>query len=231
MTMDYSPDAMLDRYLSLMRERPELFANAAGDGIEILTSRDAIAAAQKSAGSTRSRQGLDASDLRVGVIASDPYMLILRDAVRFPDGSLGLYNRIVEIHSVAALPLLNGVPVLVRIFRHGLRDWWLEFPRGGCDVGEAPEAAVRRELREEIGAEVRDLVPLGEFTPGGSSLSIRAQLYAAHIDAIGSPDRGDGIASIEVLAAAEVERLIRASRIIDGFTLATFLRARLAGVV
>jgi ADP-ribose pyrophosphatase len=229
--MDTPSDATLDRYFSLMRERPELFANAPSGGIEILTSREAIAAAQDAAGTARSERGLDTCDLRVGLIARDPYMLVLRDAVRFPDGSLGLYNRIVELRSVAVLPLLDGRPVLVRIFRHGLREWWLEFPRGGCDPGESPEQAVRRELREEIGAEIRDLTPLGAFTPGGSSLSIRAELYAARIGGVGAPDRADGISGIEVLDVSEVERLIRASRIIDGFTLATFLRARLAGIV
>ncbi|GBE42301.1 ADP-ribose pyrophosphatase [bacterium BMS3Bbin10] len=227
---DHSQAAALERYFSLLQAHPEWFENHNG-GIELLTGVNEIRAAQNAVREVRAARGLDISDLRVGVLASDPFMTVLREAVRFPDGSLGLYNRIVELRCVAVLPLLDGKPVMIRIFRHGLRNWSLEFPRGGCDRGEPPEDAARRELREEIGAEVQELLPLGEFTPGGSSLSIRADLYAAHIDRTGAPDRADGIETIEIIPVAKIEALIQSSQIIDGFTLGLFLRARLAGVV
>lgn len=220
-----------ERYARLMRERPELFQNRRGSGIEVLVAPEQIEAAQESARHARQTRGMDISDLRVGVLATDPYMTIVRDAVRFPDGSLGLYNRIVEVKSVAVLPLLSGRPALIRIFRHGLRDWSWEFPRGGCDPGESPEATVARELNEEIGANIIKLVALGEFTPGGSSLAIRADFYAAHIDRVGDPDLSDGISDVQVFDVAEVERMVRSSDIIDGFSLSLFLRARLAGIV
>lgn len=227
---DYSQPATLRGYLSLRREQPDWFCNRAG-GIEILTRVEDIQAAREAARAMRASEGLDVDDLRTGVLARDPYMTVLRDAVRFPDGTLGLYNRIVELCCVAVLPLLGSRLVLVKIFRHGLRDWSLEFPRGGCDPNETPEEAARRELYEEIEANVLELIPLGTFSPGGSSLSIRAELFAARVEGIGRPDRGDGISEIRVFDTTEVEEQIRSSRIIDGFTLATFLRARLAGIV
>lgn len=221
----------LAAYFALMRELPHLFENRGPDSIEILSDPADIAAAQEAAAQARRARGLDTGDLRAGVLARDPYMIVLRDAVRFPDGSLGLYNRIVEARSIAVLPLLDGRPVLLRIFRHGLRDWSLEFPRGGCEGGETSEQAARREVREEIGAQIDELVPLGRFTPGGSSLTIGADFFAARIGATGAPDRADGIAAIEVMSVADVEMLIRDSAIIDGFTLSIFLRARLLGIV
>ena len=221
----------LEEYFSLMKERPDLFRNHGNRGIEILTSRDAIDTTREAVCNTRQSAGQDVGDLRVGLLARDPYMIILRDAVCFPDGTLGLYNRIVELPCVAVLPLLDSRPVMIRIFRHGLRNWSLEFPRGGCDPGESPEEAVRRELLEEIGADIVELIPLGDFTPGGASLSIHANLFAARIGGIGAPDRSDGIDEIQVIEVADVERLIGSSQIIDGFTLATFLRARLAGII
>lgn len=229
MDNDFQSDS--EAYLRIMRERPELFRNDASAGIEILTDPAAIKAAQATARRFRQKRGLDVSDLRVGVLATDPYMLILRDAVRFFDGKLGLYNRIVEVPSIAVLPLLDGRPVLIRIFRHGLRDWTWEFPRGGRELKEPAEASVRRELREEIGATIRELVPLGDFTPGGSSLSIRADLFAAHIDAVGEAEHADNISEIKVVDVNECEDMIRTSQIIDGFSLSLFMRARLAGVV
>jgi ADP-ribose pyrophosphatase len=228
---DEFQSGMTERYFKLMRERPELFENNPASGIEVLTSPDEIKAAQESARRTRQMRNLDVSDLRVGLLATDPYMTVLRDAVRFSDGTLGLYNRIVELRCVAVLPLLDGRPVLIRIFRHALRNWSLEFPRGGYDPGETSELTAHREVREEIGANIRKLISLGDFTPGGSSLSIRADLYAAHIDGVGPPDRADNISEIKVVGVAGVEELIRSSQIIDGFSLSLFLRARLAGIV
>ena len=147
------------------------------------------------------------------------------------DGALGLYNRIIETAPVAVLPLLGGRPVLMKVFRHGLRDWSLEFPRGACDAGETPEAGVRRELAEEIGAQAPELIPLGQFTPGGSSLSIRAWLFAAEIDRIGTRDLREGIEDVRDVDVATLEQKILSSEIIDGFTLALFTRARLAKLI
>jgi len=228
---DEFQSGMTDGYFKLMRERPDLFENNSASGIEILTRPDEIRAAQESTRRTRQMRNLDVSDLRVGLLGTDPYMIILRDAVRFSDGTLGLYNRIVETRCVAVLPLLSNCPVLIRIFRHALRSWSLEFPRGGYDPGETSEMTVHRELREEIGANIRELIPLGDFTPGGASLSVRADLYAALIDGVGKPDRADNITEIKVVGVAKVEELIRSSQIIDGFSLSLFLRARLAGIV
>jgi ADP-ribose pyrophosphatase len=228
---DYSEKGALDGYMTLIRTQPELFQNTGENGIEILTTEDEILEACAAASSERLAEGMDVEDLRVGLLASDPFMMVMRDAVRFPNGSLGLYNRIVERSSVAILPLLNGQPVVLKIFRHGLRTWTLEFPRGARDRGETHEDAARRELREETGGNATNLRALGEFTPGGSSLMIRACLFAADIDEVREPDRREGIEEVYVVDVEEVERLIGTGEIIDGFTMATFLRARLAGIV
>ena len=221
----------LDGYLALLRERPDWFANHPAGGIEILTDPGEIALARASARSHRAAAGLEVSDTRAGLLAKDPYMTVVRDAVRFPDGSLGLYNRIVETSPVAILPLLDNLPVLIKVFRHGLRDWSLEFPRGGPDRGETPEAAARREVIEETGATEAEILPLGQFTPGGSSLAIRAHLFIAHIDQVGAGDPLEGIDPPHAYPVAEVERLIAEGEIIDGFTMALFLRARLRQLI
>lgn len=221
-------------YLELARHRPELFDRTRERGsntIEILMERADMARAQQAAFEARSRHGLPTDDVRVGVLAADPYMVLLRDAVRFPDGSLGLYNRVLEGHCVGAVPILDGKLVLVRIFRHALRAWATEFPRGSCDPNEPPEDAIRRELREEIGAEVTELTNIGRFALGSSTLAIPATHFVARIDRIGQPSRHDAIERLLVCDVAEVEDLIRGGEIIDGWTLSLFLRARLAGYI
>jgi ADP-ribose diphosphatase len=228
---DFSHDGAQAGYRQLMRQQPEWFCNNPRGGITILTSDADIERACMEAERYRAAHRLSVTDLRAGLLARDAYMTIVRDAVRFPDGSFGLYNRIIETAPVAVLPLLGGRPVTMKVFRHGLRDWSLEFPRGGCDPGESPEASAIRELKEEIGANAVSLTPLGEFTPGGSSLSIRAHLFAAEIDAIGRHDPLEGVEDVRAMDIACVEQKIVSNEIIDGFSLALFTRARLAGLI
>ncbi|MCH9671371.1 MAG: NUDIX hydrolase [Gammaproteobacteria bacterium] len=220
---------MQQAYFALLEDRPEWFRNHPRGGITILTDPSDIEAARVAAKVARTAAGMSTTDTRTGVLASDPYMTVVRDAVRFPDGSLGLYNRILETSPVAILPLLDGKPVLMRVFRHGLRDWSLEFPRGSTDPGESPEEAAKREVKEEIGADTFTLRPLGLFTPGGSSLAIKARLFLAEVGPLGASDVLEAIEDVQAYDVEEVEARIASGEMIDGFSLALFLRARLTG--
>lgn len=222
-------DACLRRYFELVAQRPEQFVNPPGDIYEILLEPDRIAHAQAEAGRHRIANGLAADDTRVGVLAEDPYLLVMRDAVRFADGSYGLYNRLMVPSGAAILPILDAGVVLLNRFRHGTRRWHLEAPRGSFSgVGTRAEEA-RRELFEEIGAEASELVDLGLLHSTTGCLDEEHQLFVARIAAIGSPDRHEAIQSLEVLPIARVEAMIADGTITDGPTLALFLRGRLRG--
>src|SRR4029077_3137046 len=60
--------------------------------------------AQEAANARRVAEWQSCEDLRVGVLADDPYMLVLRDAARFPDGALGLYNRLLVPVGIVVVP-------------------------------------------------------------------------------------------------------------------------------
>jgi ADP-ribose pyrophosphatase len=75
----------------------------------------------------------------------------------------------------------------------------IEVVAGIIDEGEAPETVAVREVGEEAGVAVTDLVPICKYlvTPGGSSET--AQLYCARVDATtlsgihGMADEGEDI--------------------------------------
>ena len=218
-----------ERYNALARERPDQFANPQGAIYEILLEPSQIDRARRDAADYRRAHGLPDEDTRVGVLAVDPYLIVMRDAVRFADGTYGLYNRLLVPSGAAILPMLGDRIVLLHRFRHGTRRWHLEAPRGSFSGVGTPMEEAGRELVEEIGAAPVSLEDLGQLHSTTGCLDELHQLFLARIDGVGAPDRHEAIESLKVLPAATVERLIAEGEITDGPTLALFLRARLRG--
>src|SRR4051812_20041773 len=55
---------------------------------------------------------------------------------------------------------VKGTFVLVQQYRPVVGRWTIEFPGGLRDPGENPEVTARRELKEETGCNVVEMVPL-----------------------------------------------------------------------
>lgn len=227
----FDADDCLSRYFDLVRRHPSLYTNPPGDIYEILLEPDRIAHAQSEARHKRQHEGLPSDDVRVGVLADDPFLLVTRDAVRFADGSYGLYNRLMVLGGAAVLPVLGNHVVLLNRFRHGTRAWHLEAPRGAYSGAGTHEDEARRELHEEIGAHASDLIDLGQLHSTSGIFNERHDLYLARIDGIGAPERHEAIVKFVQLTVAELEHEIAGDVITDGPTLALFLRARLRGLL
>jgi ADP-ribose pyrophosphatase len=96
---------------------------------------------------------------KVGIISEDTFWFFIRDAVRFPSGVLGLYNRIVWKHHLLddhigsiIMPYTSEGKIGLNInYRHATRSWMLELPRGGQAPNESALQCARRELLKETG--------------------------------------------------------------------------------
>jgi len=219
----------LERYMDLVKAHPGLFANPDGDIYEILFDSERICRAQQEAQRLRAANDMLSDDVRVGVLARDPYLTVLRDAVRFPDGSYGLYNRLLVPIGVAMLPVVDDKIVLMHRFRHGTRSWHLEIPRGCADGNADFETDARRELGEEIGAIGIELTGLGVLHSSTGCIDETHHLYLARVTSIGKPEIHEAIRELRLVPIAEAESLISSGELTDGPTLACFLRARLRG--
>ena len=225
----FDTEDCLRRYLMLAQIQPTLFINPPGDIYRILFDCGLMERAQEEAKRSRMADGLSVSDLRVGLLAEDPYVTVLRDAVVFPDGNYGLYNRLILARGVVVLPVLDNRLVLIRRFRHGTRTWHWEAPRGTVSAEHRIEEDARRELLEEIGAQATDLVDLGEFHPSAGIIAESMKMYLARITNTGDLDKHEAISGIGVLDQAEAEAMISSGEVTDGPTLAAYLRAKLRG--
>lgn len=224
--------ADIRRYRELTAERPDLFVSGP-DGIRILLDEAEIKAAQRHIAQRNHAKGLPPASASVGVLAEDAYILALRDAIRFPDGSLGLHNRIVYTlpQGVGVLALYQGAIILVRIYRHPVRRWMLEIPRGSVEAGHSLEETVHREVAEEIGGTVTRMVHLGRSVSDTSLCTGCLDLFYAELSEIGQPQLSEGIGDIITVTPAEFEGLLRRSEIDDGHAIAAYTHARLKGLL
>ena len=68
--------------------------------------------------------------------------------------------------AVAVVPMLNQMDVvLIKQYRHSIREFIWEIPAGTLDAQESPLACAERELIEETGYSAAKWHQLGEITP------------------------------------------------------------------
>lgn len=85
-------------------------------------------------------------------VYSGSYLKIEQDQVLGPDGKQYLREYIIHPGAAMMIPLLpNGNVVMVRQYRHAVKQVFLEFPAGKRDHGEDTLVTAQRELKEEGG--------------------------------------------------------------------------------
>ncbi|MFH9860330.1 NUDIX hydrolase [Streptomyces sp. NPDC017202] len=233
--------AALADYEALRERRPELFLNPPGAAFTILLDRAEQDRASDEVSRAAAAAGLPDSVGDIGVVYRDAYFSLVRDAVRFADGRLGTYVRILPASAsggAAVLPLLaDGRVVLLRHFRHADRDWHCEIPRGFGDPGEDGSGTAARELQEELGVHIGNLTYLGEMSSDTGLRVGTDHLYLAHIDAAQLADgpargaRAEGIDGYEAVSQGEFRSMVAGRRISDAYTLSAYALAMAQGLL
>lgn len=167
---------------------------------------------------------------------SNESVRLLTARVRFPARNGGAAREGDQVRVAPAEDKSDGVVVapitadhrilLVRQFRHPVRMWLRELPRGGRDADESLEDAVRRELREEVGCDVLSLHSLGRVAADSGQLASLPWLFAARVSdrRQRKPEDTEAIDRVIAHSFDELRALCERGEIVDGFTLATVLR-------
>ena len=153
-----------------------------------------------------------------------------RDTVRLPNGGTAPRELSRHVGAVCIVPLLDDGRVIVeRQFRYPVNEVITEIPAGKRDSrDEAPEAAARRELREETGATAAEWHALGLFCPVGAYSTERIQMYLARGLTFGERELDeDEFLNVFRMPLDELVDKVLAGEIPDAKTQAAALRAKL----
>jgi 8-oxo-dGTP pyrophosphatase MutT (NUDIX family) len=151
---------------------------------------------------------------------------IRRDRYRFePTGDQGDFIVLDCPAWVNVVPLtVEGNVVLIRQYRHGIREVMLEIPGGVVERGEAPEAAAARELGEETGYAAESIRPLARVLPNPAVQNNYLYLFAAEGCRKVGPPQPDRFEHIEVLERplGDVPAMIRSGQIAHSMVITAF---------
>ena len=132
------------------------------------------------------------------------------------------------VTGVAILPIYESKICLLRIYRHPIKSYSWEIPKGFVDENETATAAAIRELREEtgLGCEPDGIQPLGFITPDAGILAARLQLFAA-VNCVRAQPYAPaelGHREFRLFARKEVETMISNCEVQDPSTVIAFFK-------
>ena len=113
------------------------------------------------------------------LLSGSPWRAVIRDRLRI-DGRDTDYTYLAVPRAVFVAAVTDDDELLlVRQYRHPVRDWTLEVPAGSVREGESSRDAAARELREETGGEAREWQHLSTFYSSSAHTSLRADAWLA----------------------------------------------------
>ena len=125
------------------------------------------------------------SDLKETKISSEKvfsgrYLDLYLDKVKLPNGKTSTREWIDHPGAVCIIPILpDGNICLIRQFRYGPKDEFIETPAGKLDEGEKPIDCAHRELEEETGYRTNKLTFLTNIHPAIGFTNEKMWMYLA----------------------------------------------------
>lgn len=201
----------LQDYFELIKMRPELFLES--DLITIETEEECILQYEKETGK------------QVGVLYCSQYNTLVVDLIRNKDGSHYTYERViptVEQGAVVILTKFQDRYVLLKQYRHALRDYQYACPRGFGEQELSAAENLEKEIREEIGAQVLSYEHLGAVVADSGLCGNKVDAFICTVDYVEEKQGYEGIERVVMLNQEEMDQWIREGKITDGFTLSAY---------
>ena len=169
----------------------------------------------------------DVALLSSELLSGSPWRAVIRDRLRI-DGRQTDYTYLAVPRAVFVAAVTDDHELLlVRQYRHPVRDWTLEVPAGSVREGESAHDAAVRELREETGGSARAWEQLSTFYSSSAHTSLRSDAWLARgVEIVGQPveEEWEDLTVVRMPLAEALSRA-RAGRFTEGQTALTILLA------
>ena len=144
-----------------------------------------------------------------------------------PDGEPGRRATLRMLPGVSVLAADDeGFVYLTRQFRYAIGRESVEAVQGAVEEGEEAEAAARRELKEELGIEAREMTDLGPVDAVTSQVFSPSRLFLARGLQFGEPDQeGTEVLRPLKLKLEEALRMVADGEITQATTCVLILKA------
>ncbi len=209
----------IDEYLKFIQAYDECLGPV-GDytkgEIEIITDPKKISEVQDQYKKKLLKSGISLEEAerwsQVGLIEGDSRWLWIRDAVILPSGRTTIKGRLNWKRSidgpqgVAMLPIREDKMIIFCLkYKHTLRSWQLELPRGARSYGESAESASKRELRNETGFVSEKQIFLGSVAASSSNFNTLTPIFLNYVTEQKQPGNVDQRAILGFLVLSKDE--------------------------
>jgi ADP-ribose pyrophosphatase len=150
---------------------------------------------------------------------NEPWLTVRKDKCQLPNGNVIPSFYVIEYPEWVNVFALTeeGQVVMVRQYRHGIKQTSIELPGGVVDDGEDIEVAAKRELMEETGYEFSSYEYLGKICANPSTTNNFMHMYLARGGRKVAEQELDHSEEIDVLLMSidEVKQLVRENKIVQ----------------
>lgn len=203
-------------YLQLMQERPEVFRNEGAGNLtacplEIVTDLESICEFENE------------TNRQIGLLYKSPYSMLVVDLVRTPEGKCFDYERLipaVKNSAVVCITRCGDRFILLKQYRHSMRDLQYAFVRGYGEAGLTGAENAAKEIREELGTRVLSSCYLGKVVADSGINGNPVEVYECKIADYETKKGYEGIENVVSLSETEIREWIAKGMINDGYTLA-----------
>lgn len=166
------------------------------------------------------------------VLYTTPWMQLIEKQVSLhPGNDAEAFYCITQSAYVGVLTQIeDGSILLVRQFRPCVETYTWEFPGGTVDTGETPEEAARKEVEEETGLRVRELIYLGNFYPDTGRLQVDSYAFFARASITNDLSRPEQGLSIKHVTPQELNKMIISGEFRTQLHLGIYAAAMLHGI-
>lgn len=197
-------------YFDLMKKYPDLFSGS--DIYPIVKDLSTIVEYEKK------------TNKKIGVLYHSEYNMLIADLIKRDNGQFFVYERVIptEGNAVIAIAVYENQLILLKQYRHAIRDYQYSFVRGYGSKNISAENNVKKEIYEEIGSSALSYTFLGKVLIDSGLTAAGAYVYLCEVTAPVVNGKNEGIEDLVFADKRKFENMIRQGNINDSLTLSAY---------